>query len=217
MKTLVDLSKYQTSANFKQLKEAGIWGVCLRASSGVSYIDPTFYPRARRARKHGLVVLSYHFAYLNDPIKEANHYCDVMSHRKKALNGRPMLDIEIPSAGIDVEEWSHRFIQRVISRGFPRPLFYSNPSYITEHHFKKPIGSGLVLAAYGPNDGKDHPVECPSPWKYFVAHQFTSKGRVNGVPGFVDKWHSTHPRKLRKPTNIIFHSVTSYLDSLKGV
>src|SRR5579884_4146716 len=95
MATLVDLSLYQHSVDFQAVKRYGIWGVCLRASSGVDYIDPDFSVRAVRARKAGLVVLSYHYCYFNDPIKEADHYASVIKHHH--LNGRPMLDVEEPS------------------------------------------------------------------------------------------------------------------------
>lgn len=208
MTLLVDLSVYQHEVDFIRLKRYGVWGVCLRASSGVDYIDPDFSPRATRAKKAGLVVLSYHYSYFNDPEKEAAHYASVIKPHR--LNGRPMLDVEEPSGAIHVEVWCHVFNAEMRNRGLPEPLYYGNPSYIAEHHYNRPIGSGLVLAAYGRNDGKEYPVKVPAPWKFYVAHQFTSTGRIPGIQGSVDVWHSHYPRRLKVSHNPIIR----YWDNL---
>jgi GH25 family lysozyme M1 (1,4-beta-N-acetylmuramidase) len=55
---LIDLSNNNGSVNFKRVKEYGVWGVCLKATEGNSFIDATFATRAREAKKAGLVVLS---------------------------------------------------------------------------------------------------------------------------------------------------------------
>lgn len=195
-KLLVDLSKWQAEVDFQALKKYGIWGVCLKATEGISFVDPTFKDRAIRAKKAGLVVLSYHFTDFKDPVEEADHYASIIKPAK--LTGRPMLDVEIPSGTMNVEVWCRDFNRHLrYKRGLPLPLYYGNPSYISEHHYSRPIGAGLVLAAYGRNDGKEYPVTVPAPWTRFVAHQFTSVGRVPGVAGPVDVWHSKFPYVLR--------------------
>ena len=193
---LVDLSKWQKEVDFQALKKYGVWGICLKATEGNGYIDPTFKDRAARAKKQGLVVLSYHYARFNDPVEEADHYASIIHPAK--LTGRPMLDVEEPSGTINVEVWCRDFNRHLrYKRGLPLPLYYGNPSYIAEHHYTRPIGAGLVLAAYGRNDGKDYPVACPAPWTEITAHQFTSEARFPGVPGPVDAWHTNHPAKLK--------------------
>jgi GH25 family lysozyme M1 (1,4-beta-N-acetylmuramidase) len=108
-----------------------------------------------------------------------------------------MLDVEIPSGTINVEVWCRDFNRHLrYKRGLPLPLYYGNPSYISEHHYSHQIGAGLVLASYGRNDGKEYPFVIPAPWKKVAAHQFTSVGHIPGVPGPVDVWHSRHSWKL---------------------
>jgi GH25 family lysozyme M1 (1,4-beta-N-acetylmuramidase) len=46
---------------------------------------------------------------------------------------------------------------------------------------RTPIGSGLWLASYGPNDGKRHRYVVPAPWRVAVLHQYTSRGRIGGI------------------------------------
>jgi lysozyme len=191
-----DLSNNNGQVNFDELKKYGVFAVCLKATQGVEFTDPTFHDRAKRAKKAGLVVLSYHFAGFNDPVEEANHYANVIHPAR--LNGRPMLDVEIPSGTINVEVWCRDFNRHLrYRRGLPLPLYYGDPAYITEHHYKHPIGAGLVLASYGRDDGKDYPYVVPHPWKEITAHQFTSKGHLPGVVGEVDVWHTTKPYKLK--------------------
>jgi len=195
-KMLVDLSKWQDKVNFTELKKYGVWGVCLKATQGTTFVDPSFATRAKEAKKVGLVVLSYHYATFADPVEEADHYASIIHPAR--LTGRPMLDVEEPSGTINVEVWCRDFNRHLrYKRGLPLPLYYGNPSYIVEHKYSRPIGAGLVLAAYGRNDGKDFPVVVPAPWTRYVAHQFTSEGRLPGVGGPVDVWHSTHPSVLK--------------------
>lgn len=195
-KLLIDLSNNNGEVNFKRIKEYGVWGVCLKATEGKTFIDATFGRRAHEAKKHGLVVLSYHYARFEDPVEEANHYASVIHPAK--LNGRPMLDVEEPSGTINVEVWCRDFNRHLrYKKGLPLPLYYGNPSYISEHHYSHRIGAGLVLASYGRNDGKDYPFIIPAPWTRVMAHQFTSVGHIPGVVGPVDVWHSRHPYRLK--------------------
>lgn len=195
-KLLIDLSNNNGEVNFNRIKEYGIWGVCLKATEGTTFTDATFAPRAKAAKKAGLVVLSYHYARLEDPVAEANHYASVIHPAK--LTGRPMLDVEVPSGTKNVEVWCRDFNRHLrYKRGLPLPLYYGNPSYISEHHYSHPIGAGLVLASYGRDDGKEYPYVVPSPWTKIAAHQFTSEGSIPGVVGHVDVWHSYHSYKLR--------------------
>lgn len=195
-KLLIDLSNNNDAVDFHAVKKYGIWGVCLKATEGTTFVDSTFATRAKAAKKAGLVVLSYHYARFEDPVAEANHYASVI--KPAHLNGRPMLDVEEPSGTKNVEVWCRDFNRHIRYRNhLPLPLYYGNPAYILEHHYSRPIGSGLVLASYGRNDGKNYPVQTPEPWQLRVAHQFTSTGRVPGVSGPVDVWHTTRPWRLR--------------------
>jgi len=195
-KLLIDLSNNNGEVNFKRIKEYGVWGVCLKATQGTEFVDPTFANRAREAKKAGLVVLSYHYATLKDPVEEADHYASIIHPAR--LNGRPMLDMEVPSGTINVEVWCRDFNRHLrYKRGLPLPLYYGNPAYISEHHYSRPIGSGLILASYGRDDGKDYPFIIPAPWTHVTAHQFTSVGHIPGIAGPVDVWHSRHHYRLK--------------------
>lgn len=83
--------------------------------------------------------------------------------------------------------WAVAFIKRVRAEAGDC-LLYSYASFLEACMFSKPP-TYLWLAAYGPNDGKEHDVRIPRPWRKLAAHQFTSQGRVPGIPSRVDVSH----------------------------
>lgn len=207
--TIVDTSQFQESVDFRELKAKKIWGVYLRATMGAQDVDSQFAIRVAHAHSVGLRIGTYHYAYPNlhpgneGASVEANHYASTIKryHLNRYLSLRPMLDMEEHATG--VEEWSRHFNKVCILRGLPIPLFYSYAPYIESMGIQHgPIGAGLVIAAYGRNDGKEYPVYAPKPWKDYVAHQFTSNGVIPGISGHCDVWHSHHPKAIQAPIRI---------------
>lgn len=198
---LCDLSEHQREVDFGRLRSGGIAGVYLRASYGRTGIDATIDRKTRAARAAGLRVGFYHYAYPHRnraPLGEADNFARVV----RSVGGigrrdlRPMLDVEDTPAEPFLSDWSRDWNREVVRRLGVGPLFYSYGPFVAAMRPATPIGYGLVLAAYGRNDGRDYPVEAPAPWRAFVAHQFTSRGRLPGVVGDVDLWHAPRLRPL---------------------
>jgi GH25 family lysozyme M1 (1,4-beta-N-acetylmuramidase) len=111
---------------------------------------------------------------------------------------RPVLDFETHASalsGAQMIAWARRFNSRVHERLGLFPIFYTYPAFLSVRP-DKPIGSGLWLASYSKNDGKDHPFSIPRPWKKVVAHQFTSQGRLPGHAGHIDLSHADSLRSV---------------------
>jgi GH25 family lysozyme M1 (1,4-beta-N-acetylmuramidase) len=106
-----------------------------------------------------------------------------------------MLDLEDGHAGPELVEWARAFNHAVHAELGVFPLFYSYASYIAAMRPAKPIGTGLWLASYGRNDGRDHGAAVPKPWRHYLLHQFSSRCRVQGCAGLVDLSHAPYGLK----------------------
>ena len=176
---LIDVSNVQGHIDWAKVK--GVQGVWLKATEGLTF-DDSFYKENRKgAQAAGLRVGAYHFARPenNTAIAEADHFSNVIGKPgRKDL--KPVLDME----GHGDESWAHTFSKRVYHNTGCYPLFYSYLDWIQTHKFKIPVGNGLWLADYS---GLLHPPVAPKPWKKYVAWQYSDKGKVDGITGFVDR------------------------------
>lgn len=192
MATIIDLSSNNGPVDWHRLRNAGVDGAMLKASEGVTWNDPTFDQRRKSAHAVGVHVGGYHYArpHENDPVLEANHFCNIVGHLAHG-DLLPALDLEEGAGSPDFFDWIVKFNHRVEQKLGRYPLFYSYPFYIAQLKLPRPVGSGLWLASYGRNDGKDYGAQVPAPWKRWLMHQFTSNATVGGAPGHVDLSHAS--------------------------
>lgn len=178
---LIDVSNAQGSIDWVKVRRAGVQGAWLKATEGVTFNDAFHTTNRREANKAGVRVGSYHFARpeLNSAVAEADHLCRIIGKLGRR-DLKPVLDME----GKGDEAWAHTFCRRVQFHLGVWPIFYTYSAWLHEHHFKKPAGNGLWIANY---DGVLRPPLPVAPWKKYVAHQYTSSGRVDGIRGKVDR------------------------------
>jgi GH25 family lysozyme M1 (1,4-beta-N-acetylmuramidase) len=199
---IADLSGNNPAVDFRKLAAHGVRGVYLKATEGATFTDTLFRERRRQAYAAGLHVGAYHYARPDtgadpkaDAQAEARHFCDTV----QALNRddlRPALDLEVGRARAGYVEWSRVWNIEVLRMLGAGPLFYSYPFYIGGLHAAEPIGYGLWLADYGPNDGARHTAHVPAPWRKCVLHQYTSNAHVPGVAGNCDLSYAGRLRPL---------------------
>jgi GH25 family lysozyme M1 (1,4-beta-N-acetylmuramidase) len=202
MATVVDISNVNGSVDWSRLARSGVQGAYIKLSEGVTFDDPDSYTHARGADRAGLPFGYYHFAHPehNSPEAEAQHVLRRLSGRKPKPAFRLVLDFEHGSAQASYGDWAHSFSQTIRALLGHFPIFYSYGPYIQGLKLAKPVGSGLWLAAYGRNDGAEHPFDTPAPWKRVLMHQFSSNCRVGGCAHPVDLSHIRSLRTLRVPT-----------------
>ncbi len=179
---LADLSNNnEPEPDWQAFKRDGVVGVWLKASEGESFTDRTFAHRRRDAHEAGLHVGAYHFGSFSFPALEAIHFCRTVGPLRPG-DLLPALDLEVPSTRDAAAKvaWARSFNHEVKRRLGHFPLFYSFRAYIDGLDAKVPIGAGLWLADFGPDDGHPHPATAPRPWKHLKAHQFTQRGHVAG-------------------------------------
>lgn len=156
----IDLSKVMPNVDF----------VIVKATDGLSYVDPMCAPWAEQLMAAGKPWGFYHFARRNDAIAEADFFVD--STANYFGNGIPVLDWEDDQD----HAWVNAFVRRVKERTGIWPWIYANPWR---------FGSGGVnphcarwLAAYQSN--------LPEADQAAAAWQYTSTGRVEGYGGNLD-------------------------------
>jgi lysozyme len=185
-------SNNRPEPSFLRLRRAGVRVVGLKATEGLTWTDPTFRARRRRAVALGLRPLPYHFArpdlHPQGARDEARHFVSVAG--KRAVRRFALaLDFEKPNPHLSrasMVAWARAFSQETHRLTGSFPGFYSYTSFVHDLAPSTPIGAFLWLADYGPNDGTRHPVTAPHPWKRIRLHQYTSRGLVDGAHGGID-------------------------------
>lgn len=180
---IIDLSHHETveTGGFAKLEAAGFKGVILKATEGLTYVDPTFVHRKRDLSHTSLRVAAYHFARNADPIRQADRYLDVAQLDDDML---AVLDWEsaVGARGKYADTFSvsqaRAFLDRVMHRtgrppegiwiyggNVPKELIRSAEDRAYFGRFP------LWLCQYGAT-----PV-LPKAWDRYAAWQFTGDGR----------------------------------------
>ena len=197
---IIDLSNNNTVRDLSAARKNGVVGVWLKVSEGRTFIDPDYQRYRKMALDAGLRVGGYHFARpdLMGGSFQARNFVALLG-KVGRRDMRPVLDIEVNdrrSIPLELENWCRDFVKDVRDRTGVCPIVYSNAPFLQSMQCAKPFGCGLWLAAYGADDGKEHPYGLPKPWTGAVAHQFTSKGRIIGIDGNVDLTYAKSLRPL---------------------
>jgi lysozyme len=203
--TIIDVSQWQGSIDWKRVAASGVRLAFVKATEGSTFTDPRFAANRHAAEEHGIRIGAYHFASPSgsSPAAQADHFAHVVGTlRRREL--RPVVDLEtgLPTS---TQAFARELVQAIRKRLGVTPLLYSYSAYLAAMHPSRPIGGGLWLASYSRNDGRDYGAAVPKPWKGWVAHQYSSRGHVAGIPGLVDV---SHAPKLRP---LLAHPVTGRL------
>jgi GH25 family lysozyme M1 (1,4-beta-N-acetylmuramidase) len=171
-----DISHYQRSPDWAQVKASGHDFTVLKASEGAGYIDPSFAANREAAHAAGLIVGIYHFAEAGSASSEAAFFLGVLGSLR--ANEFMVLDWECGYSG-DHVAWCKAWLDAVAAATGVRPLIYMNQSEMNAHNWM-PVsaGSPLWLAKY---DGTTAPPATCNCWPNAAMKQFTDKGSVPGV------------------------------------
>jgi lysozyme len=156
--------------------------VYLKATEGGDRIDERYERNIELAHRYGLKVGSYHFFRPRTPL-----YQQLENFKAQCRPGEqdliPMIDIET-TGGLPTDMFCDqllRFLQMVEATYRQKPLLYTYRNFYNKHLVGKVDDYKLMIAMYLDEepvleDGRD-----------ITMWQYTSKGRIMGVSGFVDK------------------------------
>lgn len=181
---IIDVSHWNKVTDWKKVKDDGVEAVIMKVSQGDSFVDPKFEEYRKGARSVGLLVGYYHFADGRDAGKEANHFVKTIGNMQ--VGEFLALDWEIPHPKATI--WSKEFLDHVLALTSIRPLFYTNEYRVISFDWSGVVAGnyGLWVAKYGANDGKMGADPKRGQWPFIAIWQYTSRGKVNGIDGFVD-------------------------------
>lgn len=179
---VVDLSHWQATVDFKQLKSAGVIGVILKATEGSGNTDQTFASRYKAARDAGLEVSSYHFLRPGNIISQVDRYLNVLSPR---VGERVCLDHEDSGVSLKDLENAVRHLQGD-DRNLQITIYSGNviKQQLGNKHSEVLADTSLWLAQYGPT-----PSWPKGTWPTWTLWQYSDKGAVPGVSGDCDVNH----------------------------
>ncbi len=199
----IDLSHYQGEVFWEQVGEnKRNTYVYLKATEGGDNVDERYAHNIRMARKNGLYVGSYHFYRPRTPQRvQLNNFTAQCRPQDQDLI--PMIDIET-RGGLSEEAFIDSlvlFLKLVEDYYKVKPLIYAGANF-----YDKYLAWGLL---------KDYKIMIAQYTDYeptlidersFTLWQYTAKGSIRGVNGYVDKSRFMGDHRLREIRYLRRHS-----------
>lgn len=179
----IDLSRYQGDVFWETVGEnTKMTYVYLKATEGGDRIDPKFERNINLAHRYGLKVGSYHFFRPQTPLKKQldNFTAQCLPGEQDLI---PMIDVET-LGGLKVDQFCDSlltFLRMVEGAYRQKPLVYTFRNFYNWHLVGKLDDYQLMIALYL----EEEPVLADE--RDITMWQYTGKGRIVGINGYVDK------------------------------
>ncbi len=215
----MDVSAWQGYINYEKAKEDGIEYVYIKATEGTWYTDSYLQYNYENAKKQNLKIGVYHFVRAtneNEAKAEARYFANAISGME--IDCKLAMDFE-EFGNLSIEEInkiSFAFLNETQRITGKEMVIYSNTNDAI-HIFTQELANQypLWVANYGVNEPYDN-----GKWNSWVGFQYTSRGNINGVNGYVDLnrftkeilLEETNPIPIPEPvpepeTSIIYYTV----------
>ena len=190
----IDLSHYQGNVFWETIGDnSKMEYVYLKATEGGNNIDSKYAQNIDLAHKYGLKVGSYHF--YRPKIEQSVQLQNFMSQcRPGDQDLLPMIDIETKS-GLSTEEFCdslQKFLVLVEKAYKQKPLLYTFTNFYNNYLKGKINGYKLMIAQYTKREPELADDRDITMWQY------TGKGHINGVNGYIDKSRFMGKHSLRE-------------------
>ncbi len=135
----VDVSHWNGDIISEISEKSEISFIICKSTQGEKIIDPQFKRNWALTKKRNKIRGTYHFyIYHNDPIKQANHFCDVVNDLQKT-DISLILDIEelsLPKNNVNKLKLKAdviKFLEHVENRTARTPILYTDYSFANEY------------------------------------------------------------------------------------
>lgn len=192
----MDVSVFQGQVDFAAARQSGLESVYIRSSYGRLGVDRLFAQNCASAGAAGLPFGLYHYLEASDPTGarlEAEHFVSLI--HSLPYSCRPALDFEGHRAlsAAQATAVALAFLERVEELTGQRPMIYA------DHSTAARLGPAaaqypLWLAQW---DVSEPSLE-GTPWEEWTGWQYTNRGLVPGVTGYVDRDRFTDGIFLRE-------------------
>jgi len=203
----IDVSEWQKSINFSEVKSSGIEVVYIKSTEGTNYIDPYFRSHYEDAKENGLNIGFYHFLTADDEseaIAQARFFASVVNGLD--ADCRLAMDFEVFD-GLSIEQInniSFAFLSEVERLTGKEVVIYSD-AFNARNTFSSSLASEypVWVAEYGVSEPED------GNWATWVGFQYTNRGRIPGISGYVDRDYFTADIFLSDNSTISVPDATS--------
>lgn len=184
----VDVSEYQNTIDFKKLKTAGISFMSIRSTKKNGSVDAMFERNYSGCIENGIDYSCYKYAYATTHEQariEADGVINLLKDRKMPI-WYDLEDKSLPPFGNDIIEGiALSFIGECKEAGFDVGIYCNKNWY--ENYISRYLKDKFLfwIARYGKNTGQLDEKYKPT-GKNIIAWQYTSKGQIPGIDGFVD-------------------------------
>ena len=181
----IDVSGWQGSINYSEVKDSGVDIVYMKASEGSNYVDSHFDQNYTNAKANGLNVGFYHYltaTNIEDAIKEANFFVATISG--KTPDCKLAMDFEAFN-NLNIEEINQigiTFMKTVEKLSGKQMIIYSD-AYNANNVFEGELENYPLWVA-------EYEVEEPEvyvKWNTWEGWQYEDDGEINGINGYVDR------------------------------
>jgi lysozyme len=199
---LTDISLWQGSGvNWDLLIKSGIVGVFIKATQGISIVDPQFHWNWVNAKNKGMPRGIYHFLDpMQDPILQAKNFINTVRHSMNITGVTKPCELDLV---VDVE-WAgtlsaqarsdhlHKFVDAVESEFGQLMMIYTRRIFWRDYYYKANswiLPRKLWIAHYY----VAVPLLIGLPWQEYTFHQDDDKHKIAGLasPGDHDNYRGT--------------------------
>lgn len=180
----IDISNWQGSPNFQDIKNDGWDFVIVKAVEGVGYRDPQLTRSQKECRAKGIALGYYAFVRPdlgNSPEAEAQYFLDQIG----PLKSGEMLFLDFEVSYADRVNWCKRWLDHVYNQTGVKAPLYLNKSLAANSDWSIVINGdyGLWLADYTYDPDSPPP---PTQWPVMAFRQYSNAEKVEGIIGNVD-------------------------------
>ena len=173
----IDISMHNGSVDLAKAKADGVEAVYIKATEGVSYVDPKCSEHTNKAKAQGLLFGHYHFmSEKTSPTQQAIDFYNTI--KNTGYNLLPCLDIESNSQGRSAAAVTDRcleFLNKFYELTGQRCVIYTGGYFGRDTLDSRIKGYPAWIAHYG--------VSTPmaTGFNNVVGHQYTETGYIPGV------------------------------------
>ena len=179
----IDLSHYQGEVFWETIGDNSKMAyVYLKATEGGDRVDHMYQLNTAHAHRYGLILPSYHFFRPKTPLnKQLENFKAQCKPRDQDLI--PMIDVET-KGGLGNKEFADsltKFLDMVEDAYKQKPLIYTGTNFYNRYMVGLVDHYPIMIAQYNQNE----PILSDD--RDITMWQYTGKGRINGINGYVDK------------------------------
>ena len=183
-----DVSKYQRAVDWRQLREAGVSFVFIKATEGGDMVDEQFAEHWRGAKAAGMPRSAYHFFYFCRPAREQAQWF-IRNVPKEAGTLPHVLDMEwnhlsptcrLRPPAATVQREMKVFLDMIERHYGKRPIIYTSVDFYRDNRLHEFAGYDWWLRSVAA-----HPSEA-YPGQSFRFWQYTGTGELPGIKGDSD-------------------------------